>query len=177
MVPKSRNWGNCLTIINDNAGFASLLAAARHRPSTDAAFPPPMDDVVVRNQFDDRTSSIPPVQNPVHVPPLLNAPDAKKLNSKAVPACMSKGKNKHVKCRDAYDAEKLRGDYAIDEMNKFSDSAKSFRTLLVQTNSTNQSFMKRQQTTLITAMKRNNTLTSKNNQLELSLKTATADGN
>ena len=134
-----------------------------------------MDDVVVRNQFDGGTSSIPPVPNPVHVPPLLKAPEAKKLNSKAVPACMSKGKNKHVKCRDAYDAEKLRGDYAIDEMNKFSDSAKSFRTLLVQTNSTNQSFMKRQQTTLITAMKRNNTLTSKNNQLELSLKTATAE--
>ena len=87
---------------HDNAGFASLLAAALHRPSTDAAFPPPMDDVVVRNQFDGGTSSIPPVPNPVHVPPLLKAPEAKKLNSKAVPACMSKGKNKHVKCRDAY---------------------------------------------------------------------------
>ena len=86
---------------DDNAGFASLLAAARHRPSTDAAFPPPMADVVVRNQFDDGSSSIPPVPNPVHVPPLRKAPEAKKLNSKAVPACMAKGKNKHVKCREA----------------------------------------------------------------------------
>lgn len=98
-------------------------------------------------------AGVDPVPNPPTLPKKAPAkPDQSKMKALKPPACFKSG---HAKCKQAFEKERERAEYARAEAEKQSSYVHQYHGQLVTTSKTNQDFMKKQQRMMAAKEKRN----------------------